>query len=125
MIIFLFITGLIFTGVGLYGLLDPLAAAAPVGLQLESISSINQMRASAGAIPLLAGLFMMASAFRMHWCTAALWLVSIILGGLILGRLLSMVLDGMPGTANLWFLGFETFGFVQAVFWLRMERLDA
>lgn len=117
---FLFITGLIFSAVGLYGLINPLAAVAPVGLQLESVSSINQMRASAGAIPLLAGLFMCASVFRLHWQTAALWLVSIILGGLIFGRLISMLVDGMPGTANLWFLGLESFGFVQAVFWLRV-----
>ena len=117
---FLFITGLIFSAVGLYGLLDPAAAVAGIGLQLETVGSINQMRASAGAIPLLAGLFMCASVFRLHWQLPALWLVNIILGGLILGRLISMLVDGMPGSTNLWMLGFEGFGFVQALFWVRM-----
>ena len=122
MIVFLFITGLIFSAVGLYGLLDPLAAVAPIGLQLESISSINQMRASAGAIPLFAGIFMCAACFRLHWALPALWLVSIILGGLVAGRLFSMLIDGMPSTANLWFLGFETFGLLQALLWLNIEQ---
>lgn len=117
---FLFITGLIFSAVGLYGLFDPIAVVAPIGLQLETIGSINQMRASAGGVPLLAGLFMCASVFRQHWQLPALWLVTLILGGLIGGRLISMAVDGMPGSANLWFIGFETFGFVQAVFWVRV-----
>jgi hypothetical protein len=80
------------------------------------------MRASAGAIPLLAGLFMSASLFRLQWALPALWLVTIILGGLIFGRLVSIAIDGMPGSTNLWFLGFESLGFVQALFWLRMEQ---
>ncbi len=120
--VFLFITGLIFIAVGIYGLIDPVAALAPIGLQIETVSSLNQMRASAGAIPLLAGLFMSASLFRLQWALPALWLVTIILGGLIFGRLVSIAIDGMPGSTNLWFLGFESLGFVQALFWLRMEQ---
>ncbi len=122
MLAFLFITGLIFTGVGVYALIDPVTAlAAPVGLQLEGISAYNQLRASAGAVPLVAGLFMMSSVRKETRVVPALWLVTLILGGLILGRILSLLIDGMPGSTNFVMLGAESFGFVQALYWLRQE----
>ncbi len=120
--IFLAITGFIFAVVGLYALLDPVAAvASTVGFQLEGVNSYNQLRASAGAVPFVVGLFMMASVKRSAWAIPALWSVSLILGGLVMGRAISILIDGIPGNSNLTMMGLEAFGFIQAVFWLKQE----
>ncbi|MDX1497567.1 MAG: DUF4345 domain-containing protein [Salinisphaeraceae bacterium] len=120
--LFLFFTGLVFIGVGIFGVMSPEALLAPVALKIENLSSMNQMRASAGGVPLLTGLFMCYAAFRKSLKIPALWLVTILLGGLTLGRIISMVVDGMPPSVNLWFMAAEVFGLVQAVFWLRVAQ---
>ena len=126
MLAFLFVTGLIFCAVGLYGLSNPVAAVGtPLGLLIDTTAGLNQMRASAGGVPLLIGLLQLSS---LRWPTLAipaLWAVTVTLGGLILRRCLSLLVDGMPPTVNLVYMGLETFGFVQALYWLRVEaRLD-
>ena len=124
MYIYLFITGLIFTGVGLYALIDPVSAlAVPVGLHMEGVSSFNQLRASGGAVPLLVGLFMLGSVRREAWAIPALWAVALILGGLILGRAFSILIDGLPGSTNLTMMALEAFGFIQAAYWLKQQSV--
>lgn len=123
---YLFVTGLIFALVGLYSLLDPSAAlGVPLGLHIETASSFSQERGTAGGVTLAAGLLLMAGAFRPRLRLPALWLVTVVLGGLEAGRLLSLLLDGVPGKVVWVYAAFETLGLVQGVFWLRRELAQA
>ena len=122
MIGYLFVTGLIFALVGLYALLDPNGAlGVPLGLHIETVSSFSQERGSAGGVVLVAGLFMMASARYRKLTLPALWLVTLVLGGLEFGRLVSLVVDGVPGKVVWVYSAFEILGLVQGIFWLRRE----
>lgn len=116
---FLVITGFIFVLVGLRSLLKPVAAvAAPFGLQVEGVDGLNHLRASSGGVTIVAGLVAMATLFSATLMLPALILLNVLLGGLFLGRLYSLVVDGKPG-ALIWFSwGFEVFGLVQALSWL-------
>lgn len=117
---FLFITGLIFIAVGLYGLYDPVAALAQhVGLKLEGIAAYSQMRASAGGVPLLAGGLMLWATKRDDLERAALAVTVVMLGGLELGRWYSVLVDGAPPPTIWFFMAFETLGLVQAAFLFR------
>ena len=117
---YLFITGLIFAAVGLYALLDPVAALGqPLGLHIEAVNSFNQLRGSAGGVPLAVGIFLVISARKPALARPALWTVALLLGGLELGRLASIAIDGLPSRIIWIYMGAEIFGLVQAVFWLR------
>jgi hypothetical protein len=122
--VFLVITGVIFVMVGLRALVDPISAVAePFALTLNGPDAFNYLRGGAGGMTLLAGLVMVA-VWRYDWLALpALILVNVILGGLLFGRFVSLLVDGMP-TRNVWIsAGFEMFGFVQAAAWLYVERL--
>ena len=119
---YLFVTGLIFALVGLYCLLDPNAAlGVPLGLHIETVNSFSQERGTAGGVTLAAGLFMMAGARYGRLTLPALWLVTVVLGGLESGRLISLLIDGLPGKVVWVYAAFETLGLVQGIFWLRRE----
>jgi len=121
---FLFITGLIFAAVGIYGLLDPVAALGqPLGLRIETVASFNQMRGSAGGVPLLAGLLMLWACKRDDLERPALASTVVILGGLEFGRWFSILLDGLPPTVIWVYMALETLGLVQAVVLFRRSAV--
>jgi len=118
--IFLFITGLIFVIVGLRALIDPVHAVAEFfGFSVQGVNGMNQLRASAGGVAAACGAYMIAACFRPKWTYAALAVTALVLGGLVSGRIFSVIADGMPGTIVITSFALEFFGFVQAVYWLR------
>lgn len=107
---YLLLTGLVFSGIGLMGLYDPTGTVAPMGLTLADQSSRAEMRAVYGGMNLLIGLYLMG-AFRSPAQQApALMLAAIIMGGLALGRVVSIAVDGMPSSLILTFLAIEVAG---------------
>lgn len=116
---FLYITGLIFVLIGAYGLYDPAGAMLPIGLRLDTLASLNQMRGSAGGVPLVLGGLMLWACRRDDLERAALAGVVVVLGGLELGRWVSIVVDGVPPGIIWFYMALETLGLVQAAFLLR------
>jgi hypothetical protein len=121
MIGYLFVTGLIFALVGLYSLIDPNAALAPLDLHFQTVNSFSQERGTAGGVTLAAGILMIASAHYRRLVLPALWMVTMVLGGLEAGRLVSLFVDGVPGKVVWIYSAFEILGLVQGLFWLRRE----
>lgn len=123
---YLFVTGLIFALVGFYTLVDPVAAlTATLGVHLEGINSYNQMRGTAGGVTAAIGAFLIYSASQPKLRLSALRMVCVVLGGLELGRIASIVIDGAPGKLIWIYMAVEVFGLLQGLFWLRREAAQA
>ena len=88
----------IFAWVGLNGLFAPAMITAPVELQAPSASAHNEIRANYGGMHLaMSALFVLgARSATFRWtATVVLTLFS---AGLVVGRLLSIVIDGVPNS---------------------------
>lgn len=108
--ILLLLSGLVFAGVGFISLVSPQTGVDPLGLQLVTINSLNEIRANYGGMHLLLGLFMLGAAVRDIWQRQALLIIALFTGGLVLGRVTSIVVDGTPD-AMIWsFLLIEAVG---------------
>ncbi|AXQ28652.1 DUF4345 domain-containing protein [Solimonas sp. K1W22B-7] len=120
---FLLITGLIFAALGVYTLADPQAAmdAGRLGLKLDSVAAYSQMRGAGGGTTLAVGLLLLASVTRASLERPALWAVVAVLGGLEAGRLVSLLVDGVPPPNVAVGMLFENLGLWQAVYWLQQD----
>lgn len=116
---FLIINGLIFLIVGVRALLQPQdAIAVPYGLGADGVDARNYLRSGSGGIGITAGLVQILGAIFPQFAVAALVVVVTVLGGLVAGRLFSLVADGNPGIVP-WVAGFfEAVGLVLGVYWL-------
>lgn len=116
---YLFVNGIIFLMVGLRALLKPIEAVAdPYGLVAQEVDAKNYLRSGAGGVAIAAGAVQIIGVLLPKFALAALVMVVTILGGLVFGRLVSLVLDGKPGLVP-WVSGcFETLGLVLGAYWL-------
>lgn len=80
--------------IGAQALIDPQAVMDNVGQVLPNASSYNSARAVYGGMHLAFGLFFFYGAFRAR--REALRLLGLYTTGFIVGRLLSLVVDGSP-----------------------------
>ena len=120
MFFYLVVTGLIFLIVGLRALLNPVAAVAiPYSLNANGIDAKNYLRSGAGGVAIAGGGVMIAGAFIPALTLSAAMISVTILGGLVFGRVVSLMLDGNPGIVP-WVSGFfELFGFISGAYWLQ------
>jgi hypothetical protein len=116
-----FIAGLLFAASGMYCLLYPNAALSILGQHFEGANSLGQERGTAGGVSLTCGVFLIASVHYPRLTLPALWLVTLVLGGLEAGRLVSLVADGAPGTVVWIYIALEILGLVQGLFYLRRQ----
>lgn len=123
MIPFLFVTGIVFLLMGMACIIDPVAALTPrLGIHLDGINALSQVRGSSGGVTAAMGVFMVYAATQPRLHAPALWLIVVVLGGLEAGRIVSLVSDGVPDI-SLWFsMAIEWLGLLQGVYFLR-ERL--
>ncbi len=91
---FLVLIGLAFLNVAIQALLNPQAVMGNVGISLDNPSALNSIRAYYGGVNLFFGLFLAYSAFRGQ--ATGLILSILYSGGFVVGRLLSLSLDGQP-----------------------------
>lgn len=112
---FLLLTGIVFAAIGIYALIDPAQTLALVGLQVIEVSSRNEMRAMYGGLNLAIGLYLCAAFRNAGLRSAALTFVALITGGLVFGRVVSLVVDGLPGTTIWLFLAIEVTSCVLAL----------
>ncbi|MDR3417021.1 MAG: DUF4345 domain-containing protein [Nevskia sp.] len=122
--LFLFFTGLICAGIGVYCLVDPAGAAGRIAMHLDNINSLNQIRGS-GGVTLAMGAFMVMGARDPRLARPALLIFALVVGGLELGRIASFIADGQPGVVIWTYMAFEIFGLLQAVYYLRSMGRDA
>ena len=101
--LFLLLTGLGFAGVGVVNLILPKLGIALFEIELSSASALSEIRANYGGMHALFGMFLIIGAFKIHVQRIALLIVAVFTGGLVLGRLTSLLMDGSPN-AGIWLL---------------------
>ncbi|MCB9317089.1 MAG: DUF4345 domain-containing protein [Lewinellaceae bacterium] len=111
--IFLLLLGLATMNIAVQALIDPQTVMTMVDVQLGNVTARNSIRAFYGAVNLAFALFWMYAAFRAQ--RTGLLLAALYTGGFVLGRVLSIALDGMPGVFALQWLVVEGFCAVVAV----------
>jgi hypothetical protein len=112
--IFLILVGAVFVGLGTYNLVLPVAAISIFEIALVEVSSLNEIRANYGGMHLFLGLLFLYGALASRFRDAALLVVAVFTGGLVLGRLASLMLDGTPNEAIWALLILESVGCVVA-----------
>lgn len=91
------LSGLAILATGVVGLTDPQALFTPLGLEIEGVDARNEIRAAYGGMHIGIGVLLLVGAARASLRRAALWVGLAFMGGLTLGRLVSLAVDGMPG----------------------------
>ena len=93
---FLLLCGLSFLLIGANTFYDHLAAMAPVELNINTVSALNELRANYGGLQIGMGLFLLAGLRCKTYLRPALLAQALIVGGLVTGRLISVAIDGQP-----------------------------
>ena len=96
------ILGLEHVGFGLMGLISPLTVAGLVGFSLNELSSFSEVRAHYSLF-LLIGLLAFIAIAKMQLLRFTYWVYLLIFGSYLIGRFVSIFIDGMPDT-TLWFV---------------------
>jgi low temperature requirement protein LtrA len=115
----LFGAGLMMLVVGTLHLLAPQMMMKEPGIALETVNHLHVVRAAYGGAYLGIAALFLAGVFRVVDTRASLSAVAIIFGGFALGRLVSLVADGLPVPLYLGVLGAELFFATCAVLALR------
>ena len=116
--LYLGITGLVWLVVGLRNLLQPEAnVAIPNGLQILDVDGRNYLRSGSGGFTIAGGLLFLAAIALPKLAFPAVVMAVVVLGGLVAGRLFSLIVDGSPGLVP-WVSGvFELIGLLFSLFW--------
>ena len=101
------ICGLAMLYVGWTGLTAPAQLMDPLGIPLVGPAAHNEMRAAYGGMHVGIGLFLLGTALQPMRNGVGLWANLCIMGGLVAGRLVSLVVDGAPGAFPLGLLALE------------------
>jgi hypothetical protein len=92
----LFICGVVLLVIGWHGLTDPAALMAPLDIPLVGATAHSEIRAAYGGMHVGMGLFLLVSALSPALHDVGLWVNLCFMGGLVAGRLASVVVDGVP-----------------------------
>ena len=113
--LFLGMVGLIFVGLGTFNLLFPVEGMVGFEIRVSTTSALNEIRANYGGMHLALGLFFVFGAFVPSARLLALLIVALFTGGLVLGRLLSLVVDGAPNSMVWGLFALESVGALVAL----------
>lgn len=105
-----------FAAMGIVGIVAPARAVALVGIELTSAASRSEVRAIYGGFGLATGAALAYVAATGLYYTPALLAVTVALGGMAAGRLVSLVIDRDANRWVLLFLGIEVLA-AAAAFW--------
>jgi hypothetical protein len=100
-----------FLAAGLFALVLPAANASIIQIQLGGVISSSDLRAVYGGLRIGIGLFFAWAVSTGHWRPGLIAAVAVF-GGNVLGRLVSLLADGVPETPGLLLLGFEVIAVV-------------
>ena len=118
-IIILSLLGLEYIGFGLVGLINPLMAANWVGFGLNELISFSELRANYSFF-LLLGILSFIAIFKRELQKLTFTIFVFLCGSYVIGRILSVILDGVPDR-TLWII----IGVDLTVFLLALWRLNA
>lgn len=93
---FLYASGLLYLGYGLWVLLSPTTSLAYLGVDLSVANAMSDLRGSHGGLNVAIGLFLLWSAGSRDWFLYGLWLVFLVNVGYFGGRVVALIEDGMP-----------------------------
>jgi hypothetical protein len=111
--VFLILLALAALNISVQAILDPQAIFDNVQVQLGNLSARNSVRALYGGVNLAFGLFWLYAAFKQQ--QTGLLLALLYTGGFAVGRILSILMDGMPGAfATQWLITESVFALVAA-----------
>ncbi len=108
----LVLASLCFGVVGVAGWLSPDTLFAPVGAEFRDAAAYAEIRAAYGGHFVGAALFFGYGAWNATWTRPALIYATLVLGGFVLGRLISLGVEGVPSAVALFTLGIEAAGFL-------------
>ena len=111
--------GLSALNIALQALADPQTVMSFVDVELGNVTARNSIRALYGGVNLAFALFWLYAAFRAQ--REGLILGALYTGGFVLGRLLSIALDGTPGAFAMQWLAVEGVCAVGAVMLLGLK----
>lgn len=120
------ITGLIFIAVGIFTLINPAKNLETFQVQVQTITAKNEMRAVYGGLHLAIAVIFLQLAFNKNFEKYALKGYILLVGSMVLGRILSTIIDGFPDykPAQI-FYGIETFATVLAIILYLKEKSHA
>ncbi len=122
----LVLTGAIFASIGLASLFVPNLVADFVNIRLDDALARFDFRAVFGGLQTGIGAFVIVAALRKAWRLPALNMASLALGGLLLGRVVSLAVDESPGLIGWTLLGLEVALISVILFsFLRLHRARA
>lgn len=111
--IFLILLALATLNIALQAIIDPQVIFDHVHVQLGNLTARNSVRALYGGVNLAFGVFWLYAAFRAQ--RTGLLLALLYTGGFAVGRILSVLLDGMPGAfATQWLVTESVFALAAA-----------
>jgi hypothetical protein len=118
----LYLFAIAFLALGARFLVDPRALTLDTGITLPTAIAVQEVRGVYGGFFLGTGLFLLLCARREGWLHHGLAALACIMGGLVLGRVTGLVLDG-PANALLYFLlGSEIAGFLLSLYLMRRSQ---
>lgn len=121
--LFLGIVATVFLGLGTINLFFPVAGMAGFEVQISSVSALNEIRANYGGMHFALGLLFLSGALVRALRVSTLLVVALFTAGLVLGRLVSLVLDGIPNLFVLGLFALEALGCaVATVLYTRASR---
>ncbi|WP_225725189.1 MULTISPECIES: DUF4345 domain-containing protein [unclassified Nocardia] len=106
--IFLLVAATAFLLIGINSMLRPAAMAAGGGLTTTTTAGLSEIRANYGGMHLTIAAFLGLGALWPPARPHALSLVAVVCGGLVLGRLVGIAVDGIPPTGTLLLSAIET-----------------
>lgn len=119
---FLFLNLAIYAGFAVAFLAMPVRFAEMIGIQLQSSAALADFRAVYGGLCLGISLVLIAGIARSGYCQAALLLAITCGSGLLLGRLITLLLDG-PGNLYIYAsMASEVFAIIAGLFLYRAEE---
>lgn len=125
--IFLGLSALAFIAIGVNALLDPVAAMDGLELLPQTVTATNEIRANYGGMHIAFGLIMLAATVKAPLQVFALGLNLVITAGLVSGRVISLVVDGMPNDMVLVLIAVEGVSAVIAgllLYWLNKAPVN-
>lgn len=106
--VLLWVNGIGFVGLGIAGLVLPNMIVDMIGYQLIGADAAIEVRAQYGGLFVGIGLFALWGCLRPEMWRASIGLMLMVYGGLALGRIVGLIVDGgIPGAYTYGATGFE------------------
>lgn len=109
------ITAAVFALVACLGWFAPDILMAPAGIEMTEAAGYAEIRAAYGGLFSASALVYALGTARASMRPHAIRLMAVVLGGFVLGRLISLVVEGVPSTPALATLAVESIGFIAAL----------